>query len=58
MTRQVKFEDCAVVNKMQEQLMYNMFGLNPWSYMYEDPFDLAKQLEEQEKAIREMSGKI
>lgn len=52
----VKIEDCAVVNKAQLVLLERMYGLSPWSYKDEDPFQLVQQLAEQEKYMREKFG--
>lgn len=46
--------DGAVVNNYQLQLLLTMFRINPWSYMNENPFELTKQLEEQERAMERL----
>ena len=43
----------AVVNTTQLMLLFQMFGLLPWSYWQEDPFKLAQQLKKQEQAMEE-----
>ena len=44
----------AVVNAYQLRLLLSMFGIHPWTYVHENPFELTKQLERQEQAMERM----
>jgi hypothetical protein len=44
----------AVVNTYQLRLLISMFGIHPWTYVHENPFELTKQLEKQEQAMERM----
>ena len=52
----VKIEDCAVVDQLQLTLLNRWGGLNPWSYKDENPFELTKQITQQEEAMRKQFG--
>jgi hypothetical protein len=45
----------AVVSYNQLMLMQQFFRLNPWSYVYTDPFKTAQELEEMEADNRKIS---
>jgi len=42
----------AIVNITQQRLMQDMFGINAWSYVHENPFELRDKLDEQEKRLK------
>ena len=44
----------AMVNEAQLLMMQQLFGIHPWSYYKEDPFELAERLSNQERALEEL----
>ena len=44
----------AVLNTMQLDLLYSMFRIHPWTYYDKNPFRLRDELDEQERAAKEL----
>ena len=52
-----KVFEAAVVSKQQLELLLTIANINPWSYYLNNPFELAKEFDEQERLYREQMGR-
>ena len=47
----------VIVNVAQQRLMQDIFRINAWSYVHENPFELRDRLDEQEKRLKDVGVK-